>query len=141
MHFFIYIFLLSFSQAEAKLGDHHSQLQLRKMNQTQSSSLYTTSTSQLEDAIITEYLNSSRQVFAVTWVGTFHPDESKIFGASYLDNYNQNEKLAHIRGQRNSLQIKNSNLVVKKSGHMGDLRGKAYDPNLVPNGLDINEIK
>jgi hypothetical protein len=89
---------------------------------------------------VTEYINSSNQVFEVTWTGTFHPSMNQIVGSQYLRDYDQKEKSARVKGQRNSVTVKDTNLVIKKSGHMGNLHGRAYDPTLVPAGVNANEL-
>lgn len=139
MKVFIYLILLIASLSEAKLGDTHLRPKLSK-KENQNSSVYVTSTYKLEDATITEYINSSNQVFAISWTGRFHPDERNILGANYLNQYKRRENRAKIKGQRNSLNLKENNLIVKKSGHMGHLNGKAYDPNLVPAGVNADAL-
>jgi hypothetical protein len=134
--------MLLCSQAEARLGETYSRsLHPRRMAQSKSSVAYTTTSYQIEDSTITEYINSSNQVFAITWVGTFHPELDKILGTNYLNIYENNRSKVKHQGKRNSINLNNSGLVVKKFGHMGHLRGKAYDPNLVPNGVNINDLQ
>ena len=135
----IYLILFIASLAEAKLGDIHVKSMLAKKS-NQNSLSYVTSTYKLEDATITEYINSSNQVFEISWTGTFHPDENNLLGANYLSQYKLRENKAKIKGQRNSLNLKEKNLIVKKSGHMGHLHGKAYDPSLVPVGVNADAL-
>ena len=87
---------------------------------------------------VKEYLSPSGTVFAVTWRGPRPPDLSQLLG-SYFTDYQT--AVASQRAQRGHLRIQSPNLVVESSGHVRDLRGRAYDPSLLPPGVSVDEIQ
>jgi hypothetical protein len=89
---------------------------------------------------IREFLTPDGVVFAVAWNGLTHPDLSTVLG-TYNAKYRQAKKLHPRRHGRRSVQVKGDDVVVETSGHMRDLRGKAYVPSLVPEGVNIDEIR
>ena len=94
---------------------------------------------QLSGRSIREYLSSNGIVFAVTWRGVSQPDLSVLLG-SYFPEYKA--ATAQLRNQRRGTPqvIRSKKVVVEKSGHMRDVRGKAYLPEFVPVGFDVAEI-
>jgi hypothetical protein len=87
---------------------------------------------------VKEFLSPSGTVFAVTWRGPRPPDLSQLLG-SYFANYQT--AVASQRPQRGHLRIQSPNLVVESGGHERDLRGRAYDPSLLPPGVSVDEIQ
>ena len=89
---------------------------------------------------IREYVSRRGTIFAVAWNGFSHPDLTSLLG-NYWREYSDEQNAApkkHDRGQR---EIKTSNIVVEKGGHMRALFGKAYIPELLPRGMSADEIK
>lgn len=90
--------------------------------------------------VVREYISPSGIIFAVAWNGLMHPDLSQLLGR-YLDEYQETLKgIVPSRGQRR-LQVKTNRIIVEKWGHMRNLQGRAYVPQLLPAGLNIDEIK
>ena len=72
---------------------------------------------------VKEYLSPNGTVFAVSWRGPRPPDLSQLLG-SYFAEYQTAAAAPHA--QRGHLLVQTENLVVETSGHMRDLRGRAY---------------
>jgi Protein of unknown function (DUF2844) len=87
---------------------------------------------------VREYLSANGTVFAVSWRGPRPPDLSQLLG-SYFTEYQTAAASPHT--ERGHLLIRSDNLVVESSGHMRDLRGRAYDPSLLPPGVSADEIQ
>jgi len=92
--------------------------------------------------VVREYVSSDAKVFAVVWQGPFLPDLSQLFG-SHFEHFSQSvqklkSKSPRLRG---SLLIREPGLVVQTGGHMRAYFGKAYIPELVPQGIHIEEIR
>jgi hypothetical protein len=87
---------------------------------------------------VNEYLSANGTVFAVSWRGPAPPDLSQLFG-SYFTEYQTGAAAPHA--QRGHLLVQTENLVVETSGHMRDLRGRAYLPALLPPGVSADEIQ
>jgi hypothetical protein len=93
------------------------------------------------DAItVREYVSPSGIVFGIAWNGYVHPDLLQLLG-SYVGEFTAaRQKAARKSGSRH-LHLATKNIIVEKWGHMRDLRGRAYAPNLIPTGLTSDEIK
>jgi Protein of unknown function (DUF2844) len=87
---------------------------------------------------VNEYLSPNRTVFAVSWRGPRPPDLSQLLG-SYFPEYQA--AAAAPPEQHHRLLLQTENLVVETSGHMRDLRGRAYIPALLPPGVKADEIQ
>jgi len=89
---------------------------------------------------VREYVSPSGIVFGIAWKGMVHPDLAQLLG-SYADEYQEALKhTSHLPGRRR-LQVKAERVVVEKWGHMRNLQGRAYDPNLIPSGVSVDEIR
>ena len=89
---------------------------------------------------VREYVSSSGIVFAVAWNGIRHPDLTTLLG-SYAGQYQQALQQTRRRPGVRSLSVKADGVVVEKWGHVRDLRGRAYAPDLMPPGVTVDEIK
>ncbi len=92
--------------------------------------------------VVREYVSSDGNVFAIVWQGPFLPDLRQLFG-SHFEHFSQSvqnlkSKSPRIRGR---LLIREPGLVVQTSGHMRAYFGRAYIPELVPQGIHIEEIQ
>jgi hypothetical protein len=89
---------------------------------------------------VREYISSSGVVFAVAWNGLRHPDLATLLG-SYADQYNTAlQNTVRQPGSRH-LAVRSAGVVVEKWGHVRNLQGRAYAPDLIPQGVSIDEIK
>ncbi len=92
--------------------------------------------------VVREYVSPDGKIFAVVWQGPFLPDLRQLFG-SYFEQFSQsaqNLKSEHP-GVRRRLLIQEPGLVVQTGGHMRAYFGRAYIPELVPQGVPIEEIQ
>jgi hypothetical protein len=92
--------------------------------------------------VVREYLSPAGKIFAVVWQGPFLPDLCQLFG-SYFEQFSQSaQKLRSQRPRvRGPLLIQEPGLVVQSGGHMRAYFGRAYIPELVPQGIHIEEIQ
>jgi hypothetical protein len=89
--------------------------------------------------IIREYVSPQGIVFAVTWGGLATPDLDMLLG-SYAAEYEEARKQkAPAKGKR-AQRVVADHVVVERWGHMRDLHGRAYVPDLVPEGVTADEI-
>ena len=143
---FAVIFIVSAPVAFAGLGDPAESVHLDKKNL--SSKLvnsdiypaYSTQNLESDSSTIKEYINKDGIIFAITWQGLDHPDLSVLLGSHY-ENYKTLVKLEPPQAGRRHHSVKRENLVVQKWGNMRNLRGRAYDPLLLPPGVALDEIK
>lgn len=88
--------------------------------------------------VLQEFAPPGGSVFALSWRGPRHPDLSKLLG-EYFAEYQRAAR--ERRSRRRHLLVKTEHVVVETSGHMGDLRGKAYLPALLPSGFTPEDIR
>jgi hypothetical protein len=84
---------------------------------------------------VREY-SASGIIFAVTWSGVMQPDLQLLLGRFNDDMQRaliQTPRLPHQR--RAFAQLKGDRLWVEKWGHLGSMRGRAYVPDLMPDGI------
>lgn len=87
---------------------------------------------------VREYVSSSGTVFAVAWQGQSTPDLHQLLG-QYFDQYLQAAQ--STKTGRGPKRIALPNLVVERGGHMRYLVGRAYLPQMIPQGVTSDEIK
>jgi len=87
-------------------------------------------------SVVREYVSPAGKVFAVAWEGPVLPDLQQVLGP-YFD------RLAHARNNRNGrgpLVIHEPGLVVHSGGHMRAFVGRAYLPDMLPAGVEVESI-
>jgi len=90
--------------------------------------------------VLKEFVSPSGVVFGITWHGLIHPDLTQILG-SYASKYKEGLLQIHRGQDRRRLRVTTDQLVVEQWGHMRNLQGRAYAPDLIPQGLSIDEIR
>lgn len=91
--------------------------------------------------VVREYISPSGRVFAVSWQGPFQPDMKQILG-SYFDQYSLAARAQRENQTRRSfLNIHERSLVFQSVGHMRAYFGRAYDPRLLPPGVNADELR
>jgi hypothetical protein len=92
--------------------------------------------------LIREYVRLDGKVFGVAWQGVTPPD-LKILLGSYYEELGQASKTSRPRAgaRRAHSSIQGPNSVLERSGHMRDLRGRAYVEALRPENVSIDEIQ
>lgn len=105
-----------------------------------SASAYTIHELVSDSGTVREFVSRAGIVFGIAWSGIANPDLSRLLG-KYASEYRQAFLVAPRKhGQRHS-EIRSDHLVVARWGHMRRLQGRAYDPALLPEGVNIDEIR
>jgi hypothetical protein len=134
--------------ATASLGDDVGSVQadkahMRGVQRSTRTELYTIHEIKAPDGtVVREYVSSGGKIFAVAWHGPFLPDLRQLLGL-YSERFSQasqsrNNNRPRVRGP---LVIQEPGLVVHSGGHMRAYSGRAYIPDQVPQGVNIEEIK
>lgn len=89
---------------------------------------------------VREYLTPAGVVFAVAWKGLVPPDLTTLLG-SYADEFRDAQRKTPRKHGQKQLRIKADRVVVETWGHMRNLQGRAYLPALLPEGVNVHEIK
>lgn len=92
--------------------------------------------------VVDEYVSPAGKVFAVAWHGQFPPPMQQILG-DYFQQYTtalQAQPATKMYGHR-PLNIQEQGLVVQAGGHMRAYYGRAYIPDLLPQGVAASQIQ
>ena len=105
------------------------------------SGLYSLHESQLPSGTtIQEYATPAGVVFALTWRGPVLPDLSALLGV-YFNAFKLGVEQARNSGRRGSpVSVQRDGLVMKSKGRMRNIFGYAYAPDLIPKGVNINDL-
>ncbi len=131
--------------AWASLGQPQASVEsdAQALQGTVSSSLRTALTvitiSQPNGTTVNEYIASSGTVVAVSWRGPRPPDLTQVLGSYYAD-YQSMTAARQPGGSRRHLRLDNGTMVFESGGHMRDLRGLAYLPAQLPQGVSAGDL-
>lgn len=87
---------------------------------------------------VREFVSPSGTVFAVAWDGPSTPDLRQLLG-QYFDRFSQ--AIQNKRPGRAPVSIQQSDLVVEAGGHMRSFTGRAYLPQMMPQGVEAAAIR
>jgi hypothetical protein len=124
--------------ADSVAGDRKALSAVRRATKARNG--YTVQEIESDSTIVREYVSASGIVFAIAWNGLIHPDLTQLLG-SYADQYKKALKQTVRSPGRRRQQIKTNSVVVEKWGHMRNLQGRAYAPDLIPYGVSVDDIK
>ncbi len=88
---------------------------------------------------VREFATPGGKIFAVTWQGPFHPDYQQLLGAYFARL--QQATAGQRRTRRAPVTIDTPGFVFQSFGHFRALAGRAYDPQLVPAGVGVEDIQ
>ncbi len=87
---------------------------------------------------VREFVSPTGTVFAVAWQGPATPDLKQLLG-TYFEQFQQ--AIQTKRAGRGPVSVRQSGLVVEAGGHMRWFSGRAYVPQMVPQGVATEVIK
>jgi hypothetical protein len=89
---------------------------------------------------VRQYLSPQGVVFGLAWDGLAPPDLDTLLGP-YAATWREAEARTPRAPGRRARTVTAPNLVVERWGHMRDLRGRAWDPALLPPGVSADAIR
>jgi hypothetical protein len=101
---------------------------------------YTVQEVSSDAVVVREYISPAGIVFAIAWNGLNHPDLTPLLG-KYAAEYEESLRHTARKPGRRSLSVETNRIVVETWGHMRNLQGRAYIPALIPDGVNVDEIK
>jgi len=92
--------------------------------------------------IVREYVSpTTGKVFGVAWQGSWPPDMRQILG-NYFGQYQQAlQAQANSHAGRRPLVIQQPGLILQAGGHMRSFAGRAYIPEMLPQGVSAEVIR
>jgi hypothetical protein len=91
-------------------------------------------------AMVREYLTGDGTVFAVSWHGPTIPDLRVLLG-SYYERYAQGAAAASHAGGHRHFTVREPGLVLESGGRLRAFIGRAWDPQLLPQGFSPDDIR
>jgi hypothetical protein len=93
------------------------------------------------NTVVKEYVSPAGKVFAIAWHGQFIPNMQQLLG-TYFDQYAQAAKeQRESHPGRHPLNIQQPGLVFQNGGHMRSYVGRAYVPDMVPQGVNVDALQ
>ena len=89
--------------------------------------------------VVREYVSPAGKVFAIAWQGPWLPDLRQILGP-YFEPY-ERAAAQNRRERHGPLLIEEPGLVVQLNGHMRAFVGRAYVPQMMPEGVHAEAIR
>lgn len=133
-------------RTEATLGESADTVELDRKaltavrGATEAHKTYTVHEFSSDSTTVREYISPSGVVFGIAWKGLIHPDLTQLLGF-YAGEYQEALRKTPRQQGRRRLQVKTNRVVVEKWGHMRNLQGRAYALDLIPSGVNVNDIR
>ncbi len=89
-------------------------------------------------SVIREYVSPAGKIFAVSWEGPGHPDLQQLLGP-YFEQFQRAAQMKPAR--RAPLVVHEPGLVVEIGGVPRHFVGRAYVPQLLPEGVSVEQIR
>ena len=90
---------------------------------------------------VREFASPSGKIFAVAWQGPWLPNMRQLL-SSYFTQYEQAlQSSGPAHAGRRPLLIDQPGLVVQSGGHMRSFSGRAYIPQMMPQGVRAEDIR
>ena len=91
--------------------------------------------------VVREFVSSAGKVFGVAWQGPARPDLRQILG-TYFDVFTKAAQSQRVRTVgRAPLLIQQPGFVLQMGGHPRAFVGRAYVPQMVPAGVQAQELR
>jgi hypothetical protein len=132
--------------AFAALGDHENVMNsdLIKLKSShhivQKTARYSIHEIETPISTIREYVDNNGLVFAVSWRGIRRPDLSVLLGPYFPEYQNIDARRGRMI-TREPVSIQTSKIVVRKGGHMRNIKGLAIISDQLPSGVSEEDLK
>jgi hypothetical protein len=129
--------VLGGSEATVQADQLHMQASLRST----SGAKYTVHELHAPTGIVVREYVANGSVFAIAWQGPWPPDMNQLLG-SYFGPYQQAlQAQGSNQVGRRPIHVEVPGLVVSSMGHPRSFRGRAYVPDMLPQGVSAEEIQ
>jgi len=95
--------------------------------------------------VVREFVSPQGAVFGVAWEGQFPPNLQELLGPYYQQAQQAQAAVQHSDTQQPPrrhapVAVETPGLVLHQTGHVRNFHGRAYIPELVPEGVQASEI-
>jgi hypothetical protein len=90
-------------------------------------------------AVMREYIAPTGVVFAIDWKGMIHPDVTQLLG-SVTEAYLGDLLRVPAQPKRRKVGVEADEIVLQKWGQPGEPHGRAYVPDLAPQGVKVDRM-
>jgi len=119
--------------------DQARMMATRKVRETHTYAIHELTTA--TGIVIRQYVSPAGRVFGVSWSGAFMPDMSQLLGTYFSQFSGATRARSVVQPDRNHLVIRARRLVLESTGHMRAYSGRAYDPALLPEGVQGYDVR
>ena len=127
-------------QTSASIDQDHQVFQAKTRTQKMQT-YYTVYELKRDGLTLKEFEDKNGKIFALSWVGISHPDLSNLLGEYFYDYQNALVQVRPTPGHRRFGKFQGKNIVIEKSGLMGQSHGRAYLPQAIPKNVSLDEIQ
>lgn len=89
--------------------------------------------------LVRQYVSGAGVVFAVAWSGPVIPDLRQLLGPHFDAMVAEQAKQTHVG--RRFFSLHKSGLVIESGGHPRSFAGRAYLPDALPPGINVQDIQ
>lgn len=145
--FWLFVILALSTSAFASLGDDESSVMLDQKKVLAEKRVskrlqkYTVHELSSEALTIREFADGNGKIFGVAWIGVNKPSFEDILGNHLSEFQDAIRKSRRPIGRRSASRFVSGQLVLEQFGHQGAMRGRAYLPEFLPEGVKANEIQ
>jgi hypothetical protein len=90
--------------------------------------------------VVREFVSPTGMVFGVAWQGPSRPDLQQLLGG-FFEHFTQAAKAQKAQRPGRQLLVQEPGLVVQSGGHARAFYGRAYVPQMLPAGVQPEEIQ
>lgn len=91
--------------------------------------------------VVREYVSAAGDVFAVSWQGPWLPDMRQLLGRHFDEYERALQAQSNGRPGRRPIHVELPGLVVQVTGHPRSFAGRAYVPEMLPQGMKAEDIR
>jgi len=102
--------------------------------------LYSVHRIESDAVVVKEYVSQQGVVFAITWSGTRHPEIEPLLGKYESEFKFIEASQPPVKGMR-SRTLHSPHLLVQSWGHPRHLEGRIADPGLIPEGVNLYDLR
>ncbi len=128
-------------EPEASVGSDRRALSARTTATARDAGPYRVHEFTARGATIREFVNADGVVFAVAWSGYAPPQLAPLLGTYFPEYRAAAREAPRTPGRRQVRRVEGAHVVVDRWGHMRDWHGRAWLPDLLPAGVDLDVIQ